>query len=131
MSVRVLMVDDEQDITTSVSRGLEQRGFKVTSFNSPVEALNHYKKESYDIILLDIRMPEMTGFELARSIWKIDGNAKVCFMTSFEIYEEEAARVFPSLRNPCFFRKPIGIDQFAKHINTQLGSESADLTTIN
>jgi CheY-like chemotaxis protein len=131
MAVRVLIVDDEQDITTVVSRGLEQRGFSVTSFSSPIEALSNYKGESFDIILLDIRMPEMTGFELARSIWKIDEHARVCFMTSFEIYEEEAARVFPSLRKPCFLRKPIGLDQLANHIHSQLGSESADLTTIN
>jgi DNA-binding NtrC family response regulator len=121
MAVRVLIVDDEQDITTVVSRGLEQRGFSVTSFSSPIEALSNYKGESFDIILLDIRMPEMTGFE----------HARVCFMTSFEIYEEEAARVFPSLRKPCFLRKPIGLDQLANHIHSQLGSESADLTTIN
>ena len=125
------MVDDEQDITAIVTRGLEQRGFNVSSFNNPVEALNHFKANTYDIILLDIRMPEMTGFELARSIWKTDLNAKICFMTSFEIYEDEASRVFPSLRSPCFLRKPMSLDQLAKHIHSQLGSESADLTTIN
>jgi two-component system capsular synthesis sensor histidine kinase RcsC len=125
------MVDDEHDITTVVSRGLEQRGFRVTIFNNPVEALNHFKPQTFDIILLDIRMPQMTGFELARAIWKTDENAKICFMTSFEIYEQEAAAVFPSLRTPCFLRKPMGLDQLAKHIHTQLGSDSADLTTIN
>ena len=115
MSAHVLMVDDEQDITTVVSRGLEQRGFKVTTFNNPVEALNHYKPRGFDIILLDIRMPHMTGFALARAIWKM----------------EEAAAVFPTLRTPCFLRIPIGLDQLAKHIHTQLGSDAADLTTIN
>ena len=131
MSAHVLMVDDEHDITTVVSRGLEQRGFKVTTFNNPAEALNHYKPHAFDIILLDIRMPQMTGFALARAIWKMDDNAKICFMTSFEIYEEEAAAVFPTLRTPCFLRKPMGLDHLAKHIHTQLGSDSADLTTIN
>jgi two-component system capsular synthesis sensor histidine kinase RcsC len=125
------MVDDEHDITTVVSRGLEQRGFRITIFNNPVEALNHFKPQTFDIVLLDIRMPQMTGFELARAIWKTDENAKICFMTSFEIYEQEAAAVFPSLRTPCFLRKPMGLDQLAKHIHTQLGSDSADLTTIN
>lgn len=125
------MVDDEQDITTIVSRGLEQRGFKVTTFNDPVNALDHFKPATFDIILLDIRMPRMTGFELARAIWKTDSNARICFMTSFEIYEQEATKVFPSVRTPCFLRKPISLDQLAKHIHTQLGSGPADLTTIN
>jgi DNA-binding NtrC family response regulator len=131
MPAHVLMVDDEHDITTVVSRGLEQRGFRITIFNNPVEALNHFKPQTFDIVLLDIRMPQMTGFELARAIWKTDENAKICFMTSFEIYEQEAAAVFPSLRTPCFLRKPMSLDQLAKHIHTQLGSDSADLTTIN
>jgi DNA-binding response OmpR family regulator len=125
------MVDDETDITTAVSRGLQQRGFRVTSFNNPAEALNHFKRQTFDIILLDIRMPQMTGFELARAIWKEDSGAKICFMTSFEIYEEEARTVFPSMRTPCFLRKPMGLDQLAKHIHTQLGSHPADITTIN
>ena len=125
------MVDDEQDITTIVIRGLGPRGFKVSIFNNPVDALNHYKPGTFDMILLDIRMPQMNGFELARAIWKMDGDAKICFMTSFEIYEEEASKVFPSVKTPCFLRKPISIDQLAKHIHTQLGSDSADLTTIN
>lgn len=124
------MVDDEQDITTTVSKGLELRGFAVTAFNNPVEALNHYKPQTYDMILLDIRMPQMTGFELARAIWKSDSDAKICFMTSFEIYDE-AARVFPTLRAPCLLRKPMGLDQLARHIHTQLGTDAADLTTIN
>jgi len=124
------MVDDEEDITTIVSRGLQQRGFSVSAFSNPVEALDHYKPGTFDIILLDIRMPQMTGFELARAIWKADEKAKICFMTSFEIYEE-AAMVFPTLRPPCFLRKPIGLDQLAKHIHNQLGSDTADLTTIN
>jgi DNA-binding response OmpR family regulator len=125
------MVDDETDITTVVSRGLQQRGFRVTAFNNPAEALNHFKRQTFDIILLDIRMPQMTGFELARAIWKEDNGAKICFMTSFEIYEEEARTVFPSMRTPCFLRKPMGLDQLAKHIHTQLGSHPADMTTIN
>ncbi|HKU48310.1 MAG TPA: response regulator [Nitrososphaera sp.] len=131
MPTRVFVVDDEQDITAIVKRGLEHHGFKVTAFNSPIKALAHYSPGAFDIILLDIRMPEMTGFELARSIWDTDRNVHICFMTSFEIYEGEAAKVFPSMGNRCFLRKPITIEQLARHINTQLGLSSPDLTSHN
>jgi len=65
-------------------------------------------------------MPFMDGFQLAREFWKVDTNAKICFLTAFEIYEEEAKKVFPSLNGYCFIKKPIGIQALANHIRSHL-----------
>src|SRR5215217_1359284 len=92
MNKRVLMVDDEPDLTLSLKITLEENGFKVNSFTDPVSALENYKEYDgmYDMVILDIRMPQMNGFELYRQIKKIDDKAKVCFLTAGEMdYDEQ------------------------------------------
>jgi DNA-binding response OmpR family regulator len=120
MSSRILLVDDEEDITYTLKRGLENEGFEVDAFNKPEEALSQFKQGQYDDIILDIKMPGMDGFQLAREIWKIDNNANICFLTAFEIFEEEAKKVFPSLNGHCFIKKPIGIEDLVNHIRSHL-----------
>lgn len=67
---KVMLVDDEPDILDVVSRGLEMFGIEVHAFNTPIKALSHFRPGYYDAIILDIKMPEMSGFELARKIWQ-------------------------------------------------------------
>ena len=93
---RILLVDDEQDITTIAKKGLQRSGFEVDTFNNPLEALSSFKDNQYDVALLDIRMPSMNGFDLYKKLRKIDSNIKVCFITAFEMYEEEFKKMFPS-----------------------------------
>jgi len=118
MSFRILIVDDEQDITSVLKQGLEKAGFEVETFNKPEEALSHYKEDYYDDIILDVKMPGMDGFQLAREIWKIENDASICFLTAFEIFKEEAEKVFPSLDKHCFIKKPIGIYDLVAHIKS-------------
>ncbi|MGI0048452.1 MAG: response regulator, partial [Nitrososphaera sp.] len=77
-------MDDEQDITSTLKRGLEKAGFNVDAFNNPEDALSHFKEDYYDDIILDIKIPGMDGFQLAREIWKIENEASICFLTAFE-----------------------------------------------
>jgi DNA-binding response OmpR family regulator len=86
---RILVVDDEPDLTQVSALALEYHGYKVDSFNDPQEALSKFKPGSYDLIILDIKMPKMDGFELYHEIKKKDNNAKVCFLTASELYYEE------------------------------------------
>ena len=96
---RILLVDDEPDITTVFTLGLEDHGFKVDTFNDPLQALSAFKSGSYDLALIDYKMPNMNGFELYLEIMKIDEKVKVCFITAFEVYHEELKQKFQSSLN--------------------------------
>lgn len=124
-NLKVLLVDDEPDLTTVFSIGLEDNGFNVDAFNDPLLALSVFKKGSYDLILLDYKMPNMNGFELYKEIRKIDKKTKVCFITAFEVYHEELRKRFHSMydnENIKLIQKPIEIDELVKQIREQLTS---------
>jgi DNA-binding response OmpR family regulator len=76
---RIMIVDDEQDIARLFAIGLETNGLIVDVFNDPLSALSNYKAGHYDLLLLDIRMPSMNGFELYQKIKDIDDKAQVWF----------------------------------------------------
>jgi DNA-binding response OmpR family regulator len=120
---KILVVDDEPDITSSIKRGLEHKGFQVVAYTDSQKALSEFKSGVYDLLLIDIRMPKLNGFELYREIKKKNDNAKVCFFTAFEVYYDEFKKVFPSLDVKCFIRKPITIGDLVTHINTELNNK--------
>ncbi len=95
---RIMLVDDEQDITYSFSIALEDNGFVVDSFNDPQEALSNFKAGLYDLLIIDVKMPKMNGFELYREIEKIDDKAKICFITAFEVYYKSLRELFPNMQ---------------------------------
>jgi DNA-binding response OmpR family regulator len=110
-------VDDESDITGLFSLALEDTGlFEVETYNDPTEALSNFKSSSYDIVLLDIKMPKMSGFELCDRIKKLDGGVKVCFISAFDPYSDELRDQFLSLKIECFIPKPILIKELIKRI---------------
>src|ERR687887_2317325 len=118
----ILLVDDEPDIIEILKVGLEDNGFKVDAFTDPQEALSSFKASAYDLLLLDVRMPKMNGFELYQEIKKIDNNnkAKVCYITAYEINYEKIREEFPSLQVDCFIKKPIEIQDLVRRINAEL-----------
>jgi DNA-binding response OmpR family regulator len=75
---RIMVVDDESDLTLFYRMSLEYHGFEVETFNDPKKALSNFKPDYYDLIILDIKMPGMDGFKLYEKIRKIDSKAKVC-----------------------------------------------------
>jgi DNA-binding response OmpR family regulator len=117
---RLLIVDDERDIAMSLKAGLERKGFAVDAFTDPKVALDNYKPNQYDLLIIDIRMPKLNGFELVRSIKKKDGNALVWFLTAFEVYYDEFKRIFPDLDVKSFIRKPISANELANMISKEL-----------
>jgi two-component system response regulator ChvI len=115
---RILIVDDEQDIALTLGEGLSEVGYDVKTFNDPTLALSEFKAEIYDLLLLDIKMPNMTGFELYRKIKDVDSKVNVCFITAFESYHEEFKREFFPLENvKGFIRKPIAIKDLTKFVD--------------
>ena len=118
--LKVLFVDDEQDIGTIVRLGLRKFGFDVDVFSDPRLALSQFKPNYYKALIIDVRMPIMSGFTLAREIWAIEPNARICFLSSFDIYEHEARSVFTNFKTHCFIKKPMTPAELAKHIQGHL-----------
>ena len=114
---RVLIVDDDEDITDALKAGLEHRDFKVDTFNEPMSALAKFTPNTYDLAILDIRMPKMNGFELYREIRKVDGQASVCFLTAFDVHQDEFEKMFPDVKVKAFLKKPITIDNLVIALN--------------
>jgi DNA-binding response OmpR family regulator len=118
---RILVVDDEPDLTQVSTMALEYHGFKVDSFNDPQEALSKYKPDLYDLVILDIKMPKMDGFELYEELKKKDNNANICFLTASELYYEEfRKKEYCSLDRNLFIRKPIENEKLVKEIDKML-----------
>lgn len=121
---RIMIVDDEKDIAFMFRSGLERNGFSVQVFNDPLEALSHFKPDYYDVLLLDIRMPAMSGFELCREIRKQDKTAKVCFISAFEVLQEEMKKYLPEEEGNCIVKKPISMKELVKIINEEISGNS-------
>ena len=117
---RILVVDDEQDITLAFASGLKQNGFEVDVFNHPEEALSNFKLGYYDLLLLDIRMPRIDGFELCKKLREKDKNVKVCFITAYEIYYNTLKKDYPTLDIGCFIQKPVSIPDLVEHVCSEL-----------
>ena len=119
---RILIVDDEQDIISVFRMVLEMNDFEVDAYNDPLLALSNFKQNAYDLVILDIRMPVINGFELYKEIRKVDDKVKVCFMTAFDDYRQEFKKSFPMLDEiKCFIRKPNAIEDLVNHVATILG----------
>lgn len=146
---RILIVDDEEDVTFFLKEALEDYGgFEVVTFNDPLVALSSFNNDNnrpsaYDLILLDIKMPKMDGFELYQELQKrIDAETavvagdssissadqakngkktKICFMTAFEVYFEALKELFPdSYPSMCFIKKPSSAQDLIQRISKEL-----------
>jgi DNA-binding response OmpR family regulator len=119
---RILLVDDEPDLTLIFKLGLEDNGFEVDIFNDPRIALSAFKdKPSYALALIDIRMPDMNGFELYNEMRKINDQVKVCFITAFDIQGVNMKAISPSdEKSVNIIRKPIAIEEMVQEIKDQL-----------
>ena len=111
---KILIVDNEPDINLSLKIFLEENSFQVDAFDDPIIALDNFRKGVYDLLILDIVMPKMHGFELYREIRKIDNEVKICFLTAREMYYGAYADIFTQ---NIFIRKPIQNQDLIKQIN--------------
>ena len=121
-SRKILIVDDEPDITSTFDMILQMNGFEVNSYNDPLLALSNFKPGQYGLALIDIRMPKMNGFEFYKKIKDIDNRIQACFITAFEDYREEFKESFPELEEAKYFiRKPKAMEDLVRHVATILG----------
>jgi DNA-binding NtrC family response regulator len=117
------MVDDETDVNYTFETVLEENGFVVDSFDNPVVALNNFKPDFYDLVLLDVKMPDTDGFKLYKEMKKIDNKFKVCFLTASEMFYEQyrPAHSVMTGENYPVVQKPIKNEEFIEQINEMLG----------
>jgi DNA-binding NtrC family response regulator len=121
---RILVVDDQPDITLTIEVELEEEElFDVDSFNDPELALSSFKPGIYHLVILDIVMPKMVGFELYERLKKVDPDINVCFLTASQMYHEEIREEKHSvLDNELFIQKPVSIDDLIRKINNKINS---------
>lgn len=125
---KIMLVDDDHDILLTFKKGLEEVqntivegvNLQVDTFEDPKEALASFKADVYELLLLDIRMPNINGFELYEELKKIDDKPRVCFITAYELYYEALKKDFPELDIGCFIKKPISIEDLATRIRKEL-----------
>jgi DNA-binding response OmpR family regulator len=120
---RILLVDDESDVCFVLEKVLGN-GFMVNSYKNPTLALEKFKAHSYDLVVLDIKMPDLNGFALYREIKRLDKKVKVCFLTAAEMYCDEYPDIFSSLPNKYFIRKPIGNEELMARINEIIADDT-------
>ena len=122
MTKKILLVDDEPDVTYTTQKILEDHGFKVDSFNDPILALDNYNAYFYDLIILDIKMPTMDGFELYLKIRDIEPKVKICFLTVIATFNEEFRKIRlvlgKTINEDYFIQKPVEMEDLLKKLTS-------------
>ena len=124
---KILLVDDESDIIYAIRNILEDNGFQIDSFNDPLIALKSHKSNFYDLVILDIKMPKMDGFELYIKIREKDPKVKICFLTASEMYYEKFRKTRSEfgriIEEECFIQKPIKNEELIRKLNSIMNIE--------
>jgi CheY-like chemotaxis protein len=142
---RVMIVDDEKDILRIIKRDLEagdeladsnssdrniiKNIFSVETFSNgedALQALQSHPDNYYDLVLTDIRMPKMNGFELYRRIKEKNPSIKIAFITAFEINKEEFSKVLPSIDVKDFIIKPISMSNLKARLRSMVVKRKID-----
>jgi DNA-binding response OmpR family regulator len=122
MTKKILLVDDEPDVTYTIKKIVEDNGYKMDSFNDPILALNSYKSNFYDLVILDIKMPTMDGFELYLKIREKDPKVKICFLTAIAMFNEEFRKIRlllgKTINEDYFIQKPVEMEDLLKKLTS-------------
>jgi DNA-binding response OmpR family regulator len=127
-SKQILIVDDDPDITFTFKMAFEDANrisgnkvsFHVNTYNDPLLALSEFKPHFYDLMLVDIEMPKMNGFDFCVKIFEVDLNPKVCFIVSAPINQEALRDQYPSLSIGCFIETPVTMDNLIRRVKAEL-----------
>jgi two-component system catabolic regulation response regulator CreB/two-component system response regulator ChvI len=128
LTKRILIVDEDPDVTLTFKAAFKEANringnrnfFQVQTYNDPVRALSEFKPDLYDLMLVDINMPKMNGFEFALKIMEVDANPRICFMSSGLINQEALREQYPLLSVGCFIGKPVSMENLVKRVKAEL-----------
>lgn len=120
----IMVIDDEQDILKILRSGLVRYGHKVMTFADPILALKELSVNhlDYKLILTDVRMPGMSGIELAKRVKEIDSEIKLLLMTAFELSHYELSQELPYVSNQDLLKKPILLSSICKVLDSKIGT---------
>jgi two-component system, OmpR family, response regulator ChvI len=125
-TTRLLLVDNEPDNTSVLSMGLEDEGYIVDAFTDPILALSNFKPNYYSLVILDINMPKMNGYDLYKEIRKLDNKVKICFLTASELYNEnlrsQTKEILDEVKR--FISKPLTIEDLVIKVKKELAEDS-------
>jgi DNA-binding response OmpR family regulator len=124
---RILIVDDDPDITLTFKAAFEEANrienkisFHVNAYNDPFVALSEFKPDYYDLLLVDINMPKMNGFEFSVKAFEVDVNPRICFMSSALINQEALREQYPLMSIGCFIKKPVTMESLVRRVEAEL-----------
>jgi len=123
---KILLVDDDPDVTLTFKAGLDGRfyddskRFDVYTYNNPILAVKEFKPQFYDLLLTDIYMPHMNGYQLCDKILELDANIRVCFMSAIEVNIKALREVYPNVSFGCFIEKPVSIKYLISRLSAEL-----------
>ena len=125
---RILIVDDHPDIILTFKKGLEAENeysggkifFQVYAYDDPLLALSEFKLNFYDLLLVDVNMPKVNGFEFSEKVLELDVNVRVCYISAGEMNTEALREQYPSLSIGCFIKKPITIENLVRRVKAEL-----------
>jgi CheY-like chemotaxis protein len=124
----IMVVDDDQNMTLEVKSSLEKENghaanrvsYLVHTYNFPTLALSEFKPNFYDLLIIDVEMPSMNGFELSTKMMEIDADPKICFMSTAEVNYEALREIYPSVNFGCFIKKPVSLEHLIRKVRDEL-----------
>src|ERR687893_3086188 len=125
---RILIVDDHPDIILTFKKGLEAENdyssgkifFQVYAYDDPLLALSEFKLNFYDLLLVDVNMPKVNGFEFLEKILKLDVNVRICYISAGEMNVEGLREQYPSLSIGCFIKKPVTMENLVRRVKAEI-----------
>jgi CheY-like chemotaxis protein len=125
---RILVVDDDPDLTLTFKAGLDgyyygdgdKKRFEVYTYNDPLLVVEEFKPHFYDLLLTDIYMPNMNGFQLCEKLLELDVNIRVCFMSALEVNIQALREVYPNVNLGCYIEKPVTIKYLIERLSAEL-----------
>jgi CheY-like chemotaxis protein len=126
---RILLVDDDPDVTLTFKAGLDghyysngdkKKKFEVYAYNDPILVVKEFKPHFYDLLLTDIYMPNMNGFQLCEKILELDVNVRVCFMSALAVNIQALREVYRNVSFGCFIENPVSIKYLIESLAAEL-----------
>lgn len=116
---RIMIIDDDKDITNLFEIFLECNGYIVDAYTNPIESLNNFRKNSHDLIILDLKMPKMDGMTLYKKIKEIDDTVIICLTTADKNYIQELQKGIIDIEKIVLY-KPVLLKDLKNKIDSLL-----------